>query len=122
MVSIYFILSIYIFEVYLIGIRSIVMVIMYMVIEIFGLVIFFGGEYLLFSSINWLYFVVWVGVFLLQSMVVCGLLLEIVGKVLKDLQKEILMEDVVEIFILQEGRCVNSVLLSRSIDDDLLMF
>lgn len=96
MVPIYSILSTYTPEVYPTGIRSTAMATMYMVIEIPGLVTPFGGEYLLSSSINWLYPVVWAGVFLLQSMAVCGLPSETAGKALKDSQKETLMEDVAE--------------------------
>eukprot|EP00105_Crassostrea_gigas_P021012 XP_011439981.2 PREDICTED: synaptic vesicle 2-related protein [Crassostrea gigas] len=96
MVPIYSILSTYTPEVYPTGIRSTAMATMYMVIEIPGLVTPFVGEYLLSSSINWLYPVVWAGVFLLQSMAVCGLPSETAGKALKDSQKETLMEDVAE--------------------------
>lgn len=96
MVPIYSILSTYTPEVYPTGIRSTAMATMYMVIEIPGLVTPFVGEYLLSSSINWLYPVVWAGVFLLQSMAICGLPSETAGKALKDSQKETLMEDVAE--------------------------
>lgn len=96
MVPIYSILSTFTPEVYPTGIRSTAMATMYMLIEIPGLVTPFVGEYLLSSRINWLYPVVWAGVFLLQSMAICGLPSETAGKALKDSQKETLLEDVAE--------------------------
>ena len=96
MVPIYSILNTFTPEVYPTGIRSTAMASMYMLIEIPGLITPFVGEYLVSSKIPWLYPVVWAGVFLLQSLAICGLSSETAGKSLKDSQKEMEQEEIEE--------------------------
>ncbi|KAK7474132.1 hypothetical protein BaRGS_00034661 [Batillaria attramentaria] len=84
MVPIYSILNTFTPEVYPTNIRSIAMGWVNVVIEIPGLITPFVGEFLLSSSIAWLYPVVWAAIFVIQFGCMFGLSQETVGQDLSD--------------------------------------